>query len=85
MGWWKVESSDDFIGDGPLDTLGAAVSDVVVQYQSKFGRKPTRQEWEAMLFAVLGSDESEFRPSDEGIVSKVSVAMDSVGVDPDRG
>ena len=73
MGWWKVEETQNVIGDGPLDTLGAAVVDVVSMYQSAFNRRPTKEEWESLLLAVFGADEPEARASDEGVATKVTM------------
>ena len=55
MGWWKVNGTEDTIGDVLLDALGGAVSAVLAEYQAELGRKPTKREWEAMLCAVLGN------------------------------
>ncbi len=73
MGWWKVEGTQNVIGDGPLDTLGGAVLEVVAAYEAAFARRPTRREWEAMLLGVLGAEEPEARVMDDGIAKKVSI------------
>jgi hypothetical protein len=75
MGWWKVEGTQDVIGDGPLDALTDAMADVVLQYQAAFGRRPTKSEWESLLHAVLGSATSDERVTDEGIVQKVHIEL----------
>jgi len=75
MGWWKVERTSNTIGDGPLDSLGASVAEVIDQYQIAFNRKPTKAEWEALLRAVLGGDSPEERVVDEGVVDKVSIEL----------
>jgi len=33
MGWWKINGTDNTIGDGPLESLEGAVAEVVAQYQ----------------------------------------------------
>jgi hypothetical protein len=71
MGWWKVEGTQNVIGDGPLDTLGSAVREIVSAYETAFKRRPTRAEWEALLLGVLGAEEGEARVVDDGTVKKV--------------
>jgi hypothetical protein len=75
MGWWKVQGTDETIGDGPLESLEGAVADVVAQYQEALARKPTRAEWESLLYAVLGSASSDERVTDEGVVEKVRIKL----------
>jgi hypothetical protein len=71
MGWWKVEGTQHVIGDGPLDTLGVAAREIAAAYEAALKRRPTRAEWEALLLAVLGTEESEARVIDEGVVKSV--------------
>lgn len=71
MGWWKVEGTQNVIGDGPLDTLGEAIREIVGAYDAAFKRRPSRAEWEALLLGVLGTEEPEARVLDEGAVKKV--------------
>lgn len=73
MGWWKVHGTDTTIGDESLDVLGGAVAAVVEQYRATFGRRPTVMEWEALLQAVLGSEEEEQRAIDSGVVRRVQL------------
>ena len=75
MGWWKVKGTEHNIGDIPLDTLGDAVNAVVAEYQSEFGRKPTKAEWESLLRTVLGNEMPPFRCMDEGVVASVSLEL----------
>lgn len=79
MGWWKVVDTQHTIGDGPLDSLGAAVADVVEQYKAALGRQPTTAEWEALLFAVLGA-----ASSDAGILGQDKVKGVTLHLDNDR-
>jgi hypothetical protein len=71
MGWWKVKGTDHLVGDVPLDALGDAVGSVVAEYQTEFGRRPTKAEWEALLRLVFGNEMPEFRSMDEGVVERV--------------
>ena len=73
MGWWKIQGTQNVVGDGPLDTLGAAASEIVAAYEATFKRRPTKAEWEALLLGVLGAEEEEARVMDEGVVTKVSL------------
>jgi hypothetical protein len=77
MGWWKVEGTENVIGDGPLDTLGAAVREIVGAYEAALKRRPNRAEWEALLLGVLGAEEAHGRTLDEGIVKKVRLDAES--------
>jgi hypothetical protein len=77
MGWWKVEGTQDIIGDAPLDTLTDAVAEVVSAYEEEFGRLPTRAEWQSLLSAVLGSFASDERVTDEGTVKSVTIELET--------
>jgi len=72
MGWWKVQGTENTIGDGPLDALGGAVVAVVEEYQAAFNRRPTTEEWGALLTAVLGGEGAD-RALDRGMVKRVHV------------
>jgi hypothetical protein len=87
MGWWKVQGTDDIIGDGPLDVLGQCVSAIVDEYVAEFGRRPTPREWEALLQASLGADEEEYRPLDPPhlvAAVRLQVTDSSADKEPDR-
>jgi hypothetical protein len=73
MGWWKARGTEDFVGDEPLDVLGAAAARVVKQYQASFGRRPTIAEWEAVLRHVLGHEEPEHRCAEDGVPAEVRI------------
>jgi len=75
MGWWKVSGTDSTIGDGPLESLECAVTDIIAQYQESFNRRPKKEEWESLLHAVLGSATSDERVTDEGTVAKVHIEL----------
>jgi len=75
MGWWKVGGTENMLGDGPLDELGAAARQVRSEYETAFRRRPTKAEWEALLLAVLGAEEEEAQVVDGGVVKKVSLDL----------
>lgn len=75
MGWWKVNGTDNIIGDGPLESLEGAILDVVAQYQEAFNRRPTKGEWASLLYAVLGSATTDERVTDDGTVKSVHVEV----------
>jgi len=77
MGWWKLPDSETLIGDAPLDALGGAVSEVLDQYRAAHGRRPTRAEWEALLCAVLGAEDEDFKVLDAGVVKEVRIGVTS--------
>ena len=77
MGWWKVQGTDNVIGDGPLEALEEAVAEILAQYQISHGRKPTKAEWESLLRAALGGSKSEERVTDDGIVDRVRIELHS--------
>ena len=76
MGWWRVEGTQDTIGDSPLDTLSSAVAAVLHDYRSAFGRRPTKAEWEALLGAVLGAEEPQARVLDSGFPTRVRLDVE---------
>ena len=75
MGWWKVQGTDNVIGDGPLESLEGAISEVLSQYEDAFQRRPTKDEWESLLRAVLASATSEERVLDDGVVKNVRIEV----------
>jgi hypothetical protein len=66
MGWWKVQGTENVIGDAPLEALEGAVTQVLAEYRSTFCRLPTQVEWQSLLRAVLGGQLPEERESDGG-------------------
>jgi len=77
MGWWKVEGTQNVIGDGPLDTLGSAVQEILGAYETALKRRPSRAEWEALLLGALGAEEPEARVLDEGVVKRVRLESET--------
>jgi hypothetical protein len=53
MGWWKVQGTDDLVGDDPFDLLRAATEDVAELYLREFDRLPTRFEWQRLISSAL--------------------------------
>lgn len=76
MGWWKVQGTDNVIGDGPLEALEEAVAEIVSQYQETLNRRPTKTEWESLLRAVLASATSDERVTDDGFVKRVQIELE---------
>lgn len=76
MGWWKIQNTEDIIGDGPLDALTAAIAEVISQYEAEFRRRPTKAEWEALFIAVMGEEESETQPIDNAVVRNIVIEVE---------
>lgn len=53
MGWWKVQYTEDVVGDEPFGILEEAICRVVEEYEREFGRLPTRSEWQRLLETSL--------------------------------
>jgi len=83
MGWWKIQGTASVIGDEPLDVLGEAVAGVVAKYQTAFGRRPTRDEWESLICTALGVEDPERRLFAEDGHAK-SVKIELLPNDADR-
>lgn len=58
MGWWKVESSNDLVGDEVFSLLRSATLAVAAAYEEEWGRPPTRTEWERLVSDALQPAES---------------------------
>lgn len=67
MGWWKVQGTQNVLGDLPLDTLSTAVREVVSLYERAFDRRPTRAEWEVLLQAALDGGQTEVQLVEGGV------------------
>jgi hypothetical protein len=76
MGWWKIQNTDDVIGDGPLDALTSVMAEIISQYEAEFKRRPTKTEWEALLTAVLGEEDFEIRPIVGAVVRNVTIEVE---------
>ena len=66
MGWWKVQGTEDLVGDEVFSLLRNAALAVAATYQHEFDRVPTIREWEILLHdaiepvADLESSEKEY-------------------------
>ena len=75
MGWWKTQGTEQMVGDMPLDVLGRAARGVVAQYQTAFGRLPTKAEWETLLGLIFANEFSEDRYFQEGVALRVTFEL----------
>jgi hypothetical protein len=53
MGWWKVQGTEDIVGDDPFMILRDATEAIAKLYEREFGRMPSRTEWQALLQDAL--------------------------------
>ena len=53
MGWWKIQGTDDLVGDDVFNMLRQAAIDVAGEYLREFGRLPTRFEWQHLVQDAL--------------------------------
>jgi hypothetical protein len=53
-----VQESDDLVGDDVFDILRVAAKEVAEAYSRKFGRPPTRSEWQRLIQDALEPVES---------------------------
>ena len=58
MGWWKVEGSDDVVGDDVFSILRVATREIAQSYTQAWGRPPTRTEWQILVRDALEPVES---------------------------
>ena len=49
MGWWKVQNTEDIVGDDAFSILRVATTEVLRLYQREFDRSPTRSEWQRLI------------------------------------
>jgi hypothetical protein len=49
MGWWKVQGTNDLVGDEAFSLLRNAAIAVAAAYHEQCARPPTRSEWERLL------------------------------------
>ncbi len=78
MGWWKTGNGQTLVGDRPVDVLGLAHEQVILEYQAAFGRRPAIAEWEELLMMTLCLSGEEYRSSDESIPSKIIIQVDAL-------
>jgi hypothetical protein len=53
MGWWKVQNTEDLVGDEPFDMMRDATIAIARLYQREFDRLPTRTEWQLLIHDAL--------------------------------
>ena len=59
MAWWYIEGTNALIGDQPLQTLRDALNEVAAQYEKALKRRPTKAEWDALVWKVLRTPDPE--------------------------
>lgn len=72
MGWWMmdldgIETSSGkkaslVMGDGPADTMGAALQEIIDEYKAAWERPPTVDELRECFEFVLGGVKEELEP-----------------------
>lgn len=55
MGWWKVQGTEDVVGDDAFELVRSATIAVAELYAREFGRPPTRTEWQRLILDSLAS------------------------------
>lgn len=70
MGWWQI-SEEMVNGDGPADIMEDAIEKISQEYLKAFGRKPYKEELEAVL---------EFCASSANLISSGEIAEDGPGI-----
>jgi hypothetical protein len=53
MGWWKVQDTDDIVGDDVFSILRSATLEVAKLYEQEFQRFPSRSEWQRLMHDSL--------------------------------
>jgi hypothetical protein len=74
MGWWKVEHTEDLVGDEVFDILRRAMREVAGLYNREFDRRPTRTEWQRLVCDALEPEEE--------IDSSISISLFAENVRP---
>lgn len=75
MGWWKetVDGDEVELGDEPCDLIIHALAEVTRSYEEDLERKPTLEEFRAMLTQALAGDPSQyFSDMDEHVVASIA-------------
>jgi hypothetical protein len=91
LGWWKVQGTDDLVGDDVFALMRDAAEEVLRRYKSEFDRAPTCAEWERLLQDALepidaldsddDSDESLFMEG--GRPKEVKIVLEELTVPKD--
>ena len=53
MGWWKVDGTDDVVGDDAFGALRNAAIAVAEMYDAELRRRPTQTEWQSLVRDAL--------------------------------
>ena len=53
MGWWKVQNTEDIVGDDAFSILRAATREIAELYEREFERRPSRSEWQTLIHDAL--------------------------------
>lgn len=70
MGWWKVQGTENLVGDDVFSVLRDAAIAVNAEYRREFDRSPTRAEWEVLLHDALEPIERLDSPAKESILAE---------------
>jgi hypothetical protein len=82
MGWWKIQGTDDVVGDEVFSLLRTAALEVDERYREAFGRSPTRSEWEHLMqdavqpIEELETDQKQFVIAEGSRPGRVRIALD---------
>jgi hypothetical protein len=49
MGWWKVQYTEDVVGDEVFTILREATKRIAALYEHELGRRPSRSEWQRLI------------------------------------
>ncbi len=80
MGWWKVEGSEDVVGDEVFSELRNAALAVAARYEEQCGRPPTRSEWERLITDAMQPLESLESPTTRSLIAHESRRPSSVEI-----
>jgi hypothetical protein len=70
MGWWRVQQTDDVVGDDAFDLIRTATKAVAALYKQEFDRLPTRSEWQLLMSDALEPAEDLETSSKELLVAE---------------
>lgn len=70
MGWWRVQGTDDLVGDDAFRTMREAAREVVSLYRRDFERAPTTAEWQHLIREALEPIEDLASPRIESMFNE---------------
>jgi hypothetical protein len=70
MGWWKIQNTEPVIGDEVFSLLRQASLAVAAMYERELGRRPSKEEWKALI-------EDALQPSENDGADGVSLFMEN--------